>query len=301
MSKEMVLDRTEVVCGKPLPFSVFDPSRKLLLATKGQIVTERMREALLRNGLIAMAENGTAHMTQDQCDEVPASPLLHLRQRYGRASMLARSGFRMSRDERSECYSCQVIGIGERRSLILTAPVRDDRNYVAISEGQSWLFRTFYATAAIRFTGIIEKLVFDPFPYFHVDVPAQVEMRHIRRMQRVAVCMDTMLNLAQPTEGLIVDLSSTGMRLALPEEIALQESQRFDVQFKVQVLDEWHAVRARATVARCLGAADSQHPQIHFYGAGVEPHSERDRLLLHAFVQSCVIRELDGLSRILAS
>ena len=206
----------------------------------------------------------------------------------------------MSRDERSECFSCHVIGMAERRHLILSAPVREDRSYVAVSEGQTWLFRTFYATAAIRFSGKVEKLVFEPFPYFHVEVPAQVEMRHVRKMQRVTVCMDATLDLAQPAAGLVLDLSGTGMRLCVAADTPLEEKQRFTIQFRVQVFDEWHPLTVQATVVRCLGAADPMHPQVQFYGIGLETQSERDRLLLHTFVQSCVIQELDGLSKVLA-
>jgi c-di-GMP-binding flagellar brake protein YcgR len=206
----------------------------------------------------------------------------------------------MSRDDRSENYSCQVIGIGERRSLILSAPARDDRSYVAISEGQTWLFRTFYATAAIRFSGTVEKLVFEPFPYFHVEVPQIVEMRHVRKMQRVAVSMDAVINLENPQEAVIVDMSTTGMRLALPQDVKLEEGQRIKVDFRVQVLGEVHPLSVNATVVRCLGGADHMHPEVHFYGLGLEMASSMERLLLHAYVQGCLVNELDGLSKILA-
>jgi hypothetical protein len=300
MGRHIALDKSEVVCGKPLPFSIFDPARNRLLAAKGQMVTERMRQALLRNGLVAVADDASPQSQREQAEQEAATALLQLKQQYARASAISRSGFRMSREERSECFSCHVIGIAERRNLILTAPVREDRSYVAISEGQTWLFRTFYATAAIRFTGIVEKLVFDPFPYFHVEVPALVEMRHIRKMQRVSVCMDATLDLAGPVNGLVLDLSTTGMRLALPAETPLHDAQHFTVQVRVQVLGEWHPLVLAASVVRCLGVADPMHPQMQFYGLGLQAQSERDRLLLHAYVQGCVIQELDGLSKVLA-
>ena len=90
------------------------------------------------------------------------------------------------------------------------------------------------------------------------------------------------------------------MRLCVAADTPLEEKQRFTIQFRVQVFDVWHPLTVQATVVRCLGAADPMHSQVQFYGIGLETQSERDRLLLHAFVQSCVIQELDGLSKVLA-
>ncbi len=301
MVRKIALDKSEIVSGRPLPFSVFDPHRNLLLAAKGQIVTDWMREALLRNGLMALADEAddTSQAAEAATDDTP-SPLHQLRMQYSRMPAGSRWGFRISRDERSDSYACRVIGVGERRGLIMTAPAKDDRSYVAIGEGQTWLFRTFYATAAIRFSGVIEKVLFNPFPYFHVEVPAQVEMRHIRKGQRVAVCLAATLQLETPTDAIIVDVSSTGLRIGVDASVALQESQQLQMTFRITVLDKCHELTAQATVARALAAADPLHPQIHFYGLGLEPQNDFDRLLLHAFVQGCVAQELDGLSKMLA-
>jgi c-di-GMP-binding flagellar brake protein YcgR len=301
MTREIALDKTEIVSGKPLPFSVFDPTRKLLLAAKGQMVTDKMREALLRNGLMAVMDDADVDAFNERSGSQEArSPLFRLKLHYARASAISRSGFRVSRDERSESYTCRVVGIGERRGLLLTAPAKDDRSYVAISEGQNWLFRTFYATAAIRFTGTIEKVLFDPFPYFHVEIPALVEMRHIRKVQRVGVCLDATLELGAPIEAVIVDLSSTGMRIAVDDGVELQETQSLKIVFRFTLLGQLRELRVHATVVRNQGNADSLHPQTRFYGLGVETQTDFDQLLLHAYVQGCVINELDGLSKMLA-
>lgn len=302
MVRKIALDKSGIVSGRPLPFSVFDPGRNILLAAKGQVVTDGMRETLLRNGLVAVADEGAAHGCGSEMNEaVERSPLFNLRLQYARASAISRSGFRISRDERSDSYPCRVLGISERRGLLLTAPARDDRSYVAISEGQSWLFRTFYATAAIRFTSVVEKVLFDPFPYFHVEVPAMVEVRHIRRMQRVSACLNATLALATPTEAVIVDLSSSGMRIGVKDDVLLQEGQTLSLAFRITVLSQPRDLHVNATVARCLGNADSQHPHVRFYGLGVEPQSDLDRMTLHAYVQDCVIRDLDGLSKVFSA
>lgn len=303
MVRRIALDTADIVNGKPLPFSIFDPNRNRVVAVKGQLVTERLRAALLLRGLLAFTDEEPA---ADSSPAVPSEfetfdPLLEMRLQYARASVISRSGFRLSREDGSESYTCRVMGVCEARGLILTAPMRDDGSYIAIQEGETWLFRTLYSTAAIRFAGVIGMVMDKPFPYFHVQVPPLVEMRHIRKVQRVAICLNAVLRLSSPAEAVIVDLSTTGMQIAVLPSSKVQDHHRFKIDFRVTVLGKPHDLSVTADLARNLGTMDPRHPQVAFYGLGIETQTEFDRLVLHSFVQSCLIDELDGLSKILAA
>jgi hypothetical protein len=302
MVRRIALDTAEIVSGKPLPFSIFDPSRNRLVASQGQMVTERLRASLLLRGLMAFTDDDStaASSPAEASDFEAVQPLLQLRLQYARASVISRSGFRLSREDGGESYTCRVVGSTEQRGLILTAPMRDDGSYVEVSEGQTWQFRTLYSTAAIRFAAVVGKVVTQPFPYFHVEVPPLVEMRHIRKVQRVATCVNAVLRLSHPAEAVIVDLSATGMQIATDLSVRLQESHRFKAEVRVTVLGKPYDLGLDVDVVRCLGAADPRHPQVIFYGLGIEAQTELERMVLHAFVQSCVIEELDALSKILA-
>jgi hypothetical protein len=303
MVRRISLDTDDIVSGKPLPFSIFDPNRNRVVATQGQFVTERLRASLLLSGLMAFTEEeplaGSSPATPLNYEAI--EPLLELRLQYARASVISRSGFRLSREDGGESYTCRVMGVCEDRGLILTAPMRDDGSYIGIREGETWLFRTLYSTAAIRFAGVIGMVMSKPFPYFHVRVPPLVEMRHIRKVQRVAICVNAVLRLSSPAEAVIVDLSTTGMQIGVPMDVKVQDYHRFKLDFRVTVLGKPHDLSVTADLVRNLGAMDPRHPQVAFYGLGIEPQTEFDRMVLLAYVQSCLIDELDGLSRILAA
>lgn len=299
MVRMTALNRNEIVSGRELPFSIFDPSHNVMLAVKGQVVTDRLRAALLRSGLLAFAEDDTFEAQPAANMDAVIPPLLQLRMQYARGSAISRCAFRISRGDGSESYTCRVVGLSEQRGLILTAPVRDGGGHVPISEGQTWQFRTLYSTAAIRFAAVIGKVVHDPFPYFHVDVPPMVEMRHVRKVQRVSLCLNAVLRLSHPAEAVIVDMSTTGMQIATDASVDLQQSHRLPLEFRVNVLGKAYDMSVDVEVVRCLGAIDPRHPKIEFYGLGMDGLSDFNRLVLHSFVQGCVIRELDGLSKML--
>jgi hypothetical protein len=302
MVRRIALDTADIVNGKPLPFSIFDPTRNRVVATQGQLVTERTRASFLLRGLMAFTdEELPADVSTPATDFETFEPLMELRLQYARASVISRSGFRLSREDGSESYTCRVVGISEHRGLILTAPMRDDGSYVCVKEGETWLFRTLYSTAAIRFAGVIGTVVAKPFPYFHVQVPPLVEMRHIRKVQRVAICLNAILRLSSPAEAVIVDLSTTGMQIGVGMGVKVQDYHRFKLEFRVNVLGKPYDLGVTADLVRNLGAVDPRHPQVAFYGLGIETATEFDRMVLHAFVQGCVIEELDGLSKILAA
>ena len=301
------MDKNDIVVGKPLPFSIYGADKMLLLA-KGQLVeSERVREALIRNGVLANASNpsglGGASKTGGSATEeerTKLSPLAVLRHDYQNLSSRSRFGLRMSREDGGESYLCWVVGYADRRGLILTAPTREDRSFVAVTEGQTWLFRTFYATAAFRFNAVVQKVLFDPFPYLHIQLPQMIDMRLVRKMPRAQVCLNATVSGAEDMQAVIVDMSVSGMRLALAENCTLAKDQTVALSFTVPLLDKQHTLKMTARVVSCYGNSDMKHPGVSFYGLNVEPVGDLDKLVLHGFVQQHLVGELDSMWQALA-
>lgn len=307
-TQKALIDKNDIVVGKPLPFSVYGPDRMLLLA-KGQLVeSERVREALIRNGALQSAsglQGGGADKDRPAENEEKAklSALAVLRQDYQNLNSRSRFGLRMSREDGSESYLCWVVGHTDRRGLMITAPVREDRTFVPVTESQIWLFRTFYATAAFRFSAVVQKVLFDPFPYLHIQLPQMIDMRLVRKVPRAQVCVTATVTDAQSArdmQAVIVDLSVTGLRLALAEGCTLAKEQTVALNFTVPLLGRQHTMKLSGRVMSCYGVSDMKHSGVNFYGLNIEPVAESEQVVLHGYVQQHLVAELDSMWQALA-
>lgn len=305
MSRQTPLLAKDIIVGKALPFSVYGADNTLLLA-KGQVVSERIREALLRNGVRPAYRPEEQSEPEQERIEVPETcPLQAFRNAYARVAGSTRVGFRMSRDDRGESYTAWVIGTHEQRGLMLSAPMSRDNSLVAMADGQTWIFRAFHGTAAFRFSGIVRKVMFDPIPYFHLQLPPTIDMRHVRQRPRAQVCLPAAITLNEPQQGdaldgVICDLSSCGLRLALKQSDVLQKQHSLHIRFSVPLLEKSHDIQATAKVMALYGAADQRHPGIHLHGLRLTPCSEFEQMILHAYVQERLVDELDAIWKILA-
>lgn len=299
--KPRLLTKEDIVVGKPLPFSIFGTDKTLLLA-QGQLVeSERVRDALIRNGVLQDAEQAQNDSNKGvEADNLRLSPVALLRNDYHNLTSRARFGLRMSREDGGESYLCWVIGYVDRRGLIITAPHREDRSFVTVTEGQTWLFRTFYATAAFRFSAVVCKVIFEPLPYLHIQLPQLIDMRLVRKMPRAQACLNITVSGKQKFHGLIVDMSVSGLRLALPSECILAKDQEVNMEFTVPLLGRQHPMKMKGRVMSSYGSADLKHPNIAFYGISIEPSADFDQIVLHAYVQQQLVIELDSLWQTLA-
>jgi hypothetical protein len=125
-------------------------------------------------------------------------------------------------------------------------------------------------------------------------------MRRVRQRPRAQVSVQATVQVSAPVEGVIVDLSSCGLRLAMKPEDVLEKGQALRLQFVINVLDKAHHIDIVATVVSLYGPADSRHPTVQFYGLTIIPGSDFEQMLLHAYVHERLVDELDATWKVLA-
>jgi hypothetical protein len=300
-----LLEKDQIVVGKPLPFSVFSHDGQLLLAAGRQVDSERTRQSLIKNGThrSAFSGGGDERIKRDRyVDNAPHKPaaLLALQKDYGTTSLGRRFAVTMAPNETHEAYSAWVVGATEQ-SLILTAPLRSDGSLVAVTPGQVWLCRTFQVTSAFRFRATVLKAAFEPYPHLHLEVPKNVEKRKVRGRPRASVFVNASLDVPPASPCVIVDLSVSGGRIAVDDTVKMERGHIAHLNVKLDMIDFHFDLSLKATIVGAFGASDGRHPAVAFYGVQFDSLSELESLILHGFVNQHLAVELNSLWQVLSS
>jgi hypothetical protein len=300
---ESVFDKNQIVVGQPLPCSIYAADNTLLLAAGQAVASEAMRELLARNGTRVSWRAGDK-ISSAPIDEPPElerndNPLARFAAEHAKTAERWRPSLRMSRDETAEGFAVRVLAVSERNTLILTAPMRVDGSWVTVIEGQPWVFRTLYHTAALRFQARVLKVAFEPFPHLHVVVPTSIERRNVRKAARVVIAVPAMLSTPENTPALVMDMSTGGARVAVSASTSLHEKQTVTCAMTLPILDRNFPLRLPATVL-AREATDGDHPDIASYRLQFESLSDADTLALHAYLNGVLAMDMDSFWRLIA-
>jgi c-di-GMP-binding flagellar brake protein YcgR len=186
----------------------------------------------------------------------------------------------------------KLIGVHEGHSLLVTAP---DESQLYLREGRLYRFRSFSGEYVYEFVSPLVKVCQAPFPYLHIAWAGerQVERRNLRAARRVRTDLQCMVYPGQQSsgrfaKGVIHDLSTAGAAILLQDELSVFYDE-VRVVFRVQVAEQEILIEARARAVRKPepGASDPTLG-VAFVGLG-----DNERLALHAFVNSMLVRELE--------
>ncbi len=300
-----LVDKRWIAIGKSLPFSIYDSRYKLLLAQGRVVESERSLQRLLQEGAYYKAEHpdGDNLEVRDELEGGdPVDPLTALRRDYANISHRARCGVKIAPKETGEGYLCWVIGVSrEERGLLLSAPVRPDRELAPVSKGQVWFCRMSSTSRVLRFRGAIQKVAFDPYPYLHVLVPEVIEKRLIHLLPRALTSLPATALVPESHVVNIVDLSVGGACVGVDRKLGLDGGHSLQLVMTVEVLGRQRELRLNAKVAVVYGAADSRHPTIAFYRLAFEALDEHTTFMLHGYVLQQLALECDGVGQALAA
>jgi hypothetical protein len=302
-NKAPPLEQDTIIVGRPLPFSVFGAEGQLLLAEGSVVANDRARQLLLHKGVYHDATDGlegTPEAPGTDANGAVLAPLLALKRDYGAASSGRRFALSVAADEGDEAYNTWVVGM-HKQTIILTAPRRANGSLVPVAVGKAWVCRAFQMTSAFRFRSSVLKVLFDPFPHVHIEAPRHVERRIVRGRPRAAVYIGVELETPLIAQGVIVDLSISGGRIAIQDDVRLERGQSVRVGMKLELIESKFELSLNASVVGEFGACDGRHPQVLFYGLRFEPLTELESLVLHSYVSGQLALELNSLWHMLSS
>ncbi len=226
--------------------------------------------------------------------------LEHLMRDYADIGARSRIGLRITPGESTDTYTVSAIGvIRPKRILVLTAPVTDDGALVAVHSGQLLTCRWFGATTAFRFRAKVIRILFEPVPLLHIELPSTVERRTVRGVPRALANLRASLKSTTEVESVIVDISTSGARVAVHGHASLERGNDLVLHARPRMLHRQFDLTARCQIVASFGYTDQRHPDVQFFGLEFGEMTDSTLLVLHAFVQECLAFETDTLAQVL--
>lgn len=214
-----------------------------------------------------------------------------------------RSRFSMNIVPGGSDRSFRVVALGvlpAKRELIVSAPKTTDGSLIAVHQGLSLRCSWFNASALFRFEATISKVVFEPQPLLYLRL-ADLTCRHgVRTVPRALVNLPAVVHVPQAETVLLVDCSVTGARIAMLKDSALPAGHELELSVKPRI--QLHLdvlLTLKCVVVGEPEPAAPGYPDIVFHGLKFNDVSERDVLILYAFVQQSLAEEMDSLAQVL--
>jgi c-di-GMP-binding flagellar brake protein YcgR len=228
----------DVRIGQPLPWPVYDRSRKLLLRQGFVVESMSQIERLIEIGLFRPAEESTTGaygaIPEGGGEEEPtfAAPgkfsdtgtpgvtIANAKFEVGMAVQLSTDGFPEERNV------VKLVGFLDKESIIVTHPLKDGA-IAYIKEGKEYHCRAFQKRNAYSFNTVVLKSQLAPFPYLHLSYPAKVTLMPVRKSSRIPVEIIAAVGLKgrlARVPCLIRDLSLSGMLIQSTEQLGEKEA-----------------------------------------------------------------------------
>jgi c-di-GMP-binding flagellar brake protein YcgR len=289
--------KTDVVLGKPLPYSLYDQNNKLLLKAGVVVQTQNQLDVLSERGLYRdrMAANQVQAPASVGPDGEPAPDkegiLLELEDiRLQIGDVLQLQG---AADDAPR-HAVKLLGYAKGRSVMVTPPMVDGA-YAMVKQDAAFVVRFFSGKSVYAFPAHVLKMSNTPFPYLHLSYPKKVRGMRVRRAQRASVRLISAVTdmYGALYAGTLVDISKGGALLAA--KAALGEiGDLLQLKFRLQFDDIDQFVHVKAGIRSVRSNADPES-EAHAVQHGLEfvEVQGSDRPALSAYTYQKLIEASD--------
>ena len=254
--------KTDIDIGKPLPWSVYNGDKQLLLKSGFVIETQSQLDGLSEKGLYRSSRGGDAgHVPRTKSDEggerskselatERSVSLDEIKLTIGDPLQL------QTQVEQSESrYYVKLIGYLKGKSVLVTAPQLEG-NLCYIKEGQAFVVRFFAGKNAYAFTSNVTRVSNVPFPHLHLGFPSQVRGLVVRSGERVNVRIICTVTAPEDTKtvavpGLLTNISVGGALLSSKRKLG-EKNQLLSVKFRVYIRDIEFFMTIDATICSLM-------------------------------------------------
>lgn len=259
------LRKDDLQIGKPVPYSIYDKDRVLLLGHGCVIESDQVLNSLRNQGMFSgdepaqskgmlyrpsimasqLGANQQAERRGPSADQLPVALATAA---VGEESVISfvdttlRIGDPLQvrfDDGTSERFPVRLIGAMEKRSLLISHPQIDGR-MAYVKDGQVLKIKALRGKFAYSFDASVLKCQLAPFPYIHLTYPQQVRATTVRKAHRIVLSAVASVGRAGQRGRVacnMKDISIAGMLVNVPRELAVVGTE-VDVAFRLQVSGE---------------------------------------------------------------
>lgn len=252
----------DIQIGKPLAWAVYDKFGRLLMREGAIVESQRQLEGLSDNGLyrdlsdIHVVRRGVStEVTEKPAvpESNPSEDLRTLRLSIGDAIQLQDFSYDRHR------YFVKLIGFAERKSMVVTHPTANDK-LIFIKEGEGYQVRGFSGTKTYEFNCTVLAVCLTPYPYLHLDYPAQVKTTNMRGAVRIKLRLVCTIETAaggNKIPAVIEDLSISGARIRADKEFG-KPGDKVTVGLRLQIENENQVFLVPSVIRNSRAEPDSQ-------------------------------------------
>jgi hypothetical protein len=239
------LRKTDIKVGAPLPWPVYDNRHKLLLREGFVVETARQLDQLMQSGMYRQMLGAGDTASPEEKDKRGAGAQTHIEQQkkmtFAEIGMDIGTPIQLQNSDNPSAakHFVRLIGYAERKSLLLTHP-SEDGQILFIKEGSGFRCSAFHGKNAYTFDASVIKPQLLPYPYLHLEYPAQVFVSMIRKAYRIKTAVVASVGPADSDARCachIQDMSMSGFMIQSPEDIS-SLNEKLHVAFRLSIEDE---------------------------------------------------------------
>lgn len=262
--------KTDISIGAPLPWSVYDSNRRLLLREGFVIDSWRQIERLLDAGLFRATDRGAAgtgkpgergeETLHDRAPEIVHVPFKEARIPIGTPVQLQAADAPSGGDR----IAVKLIGYLEKQGLIVSHPTTGGQ-LAFIRDGTSFRGSVFSGRTAYTFESSVIKTSLVPFPQLYLTYPLSLRSTHVRKSARINTEIIATVSPPQgaPVTCSIRDLSLSG---AMIHSSKLEAAMGDDVEiaFRISLDDAPMLIEIESHVRNIQPAGENERGGLRF-------------------------------------
>ncbi len=193
--------------------------------------------------------------------------------------------------EAGERYSSTVIGFVPGKSLLITAPLVNEKPII-VKDGQQFAVRMLQGSHIQAFVAKVLHTALTPYPYLHLSFPEEIESKAIRNADRAETDLPIRArNIKLPDEpdnwkqASIKDISATGSKIESMSKIGDTDDALL-LRLKLLIGGKEEEMELQAIIKHLEEPGDVGADEwgIYAYGIQFEKHGRLERALIRNFV-----------------